>query len=268
MLELNGKTVVITAGASAMARCIARSMSDRGANLVIADIDVAAAKELATELPSALAVACDVRSSADVEHVRDVTLNRFGAADVVLSHAGLSVAGLAYDTSEADWARLIDINVMGMARVIRAFLPHMLSRGSGHLVFTSSSLALLSGHPVSVLAAPYIATKAAVIGLAQAIATAHRGQGIEVTLFAPDATDTGWRPEPAGDRETDEVRRIAAALPRYSRDTPEHASEVLLAALDEGRFLASATPGHERLLRLQAEALLDPSALKDAYLPA
>ncbi len=268
MLELNGKTVVITAGASAMARCIARLMSDRGANLVIADIDLAAAEGLAAELPSALAVTCDVRSSADVEHVRDVTLERFGAADVVLSHAGISAAALAYDFSEADWARLMDINVIGMARVLRAFLPHMLSRGSGHLVFTSSSLALLPGHPVSVLAAPYIASKAAVIGLAQAIATAHRGQGIEVTLFAPDATDTGWRPEPAGDLETDAVRQIVAGLPRYSRDTPEHAAEVLLAALDEGRFLASATPNHERLLRLQAEALLDPSALTDAYPPA
>ncbi len=267
-MELNGKTVVITAGASAMARCIARSMSDRGANLVIADIDFAAAEGLAAQLPSALAVTCDVRSSADVEHVRDVTLERFGVADFVLSHAGIGAAALAYDFSEADWARLMDINVIGMARVIRAFLPHMLSRGSGHLVFTSSSLALLPGHPVSVLAAPYIASKAAVIGLAQAIATAHRGEGIEVTLFAPDATDTAWRPEPAGDRETDAVRRIAGSLPRYSRDTPEHAAEVLLAALDEGKFLASATPDHERLLRLQAEALLDPSALADAYPPA
>jgi NAD(P)-dependent dehydrogenase (short-subunit alcohol dehydrogenase family) len=265
VLDLDGRTVVITAGASAMARCIARSMSDRGANLVLADIDVAAAEGLAAELPSALAVRCDVRSSADVEHVRDVTLDRFGAADVVMSHAGISAAGLAYDISEGDWARLMDINVMGMARVLRAFLPHMLSRESGHLVLTTSSLALLPGHPISVLAAPYIASKAAVIGLAQAIATGHREQGIRVTLFAPDATDTGWAPEPAGERETDAVRRIVTALPRYPRDTPEHAAEVLLAALDEGRFLASATPDHERLLRLQAEALLDPSALAPTY---
>lgn len=268
MLELQGKTVVITAGASAMARCIARLMSERGANLVIADVDVAAAEALAAELPSAMAVECDVRSSADVERARDLTLDRFGAADVVMCHAGISAAGLAYDISEDDWTRLFDINVVGMARVVRAFLPQMLARESGHLIFTSSSLALLSGHPISILAAPYIASKAAVIGLAQAIATGHKSQGINVTLFAPDATDTGWAPQPAGEREADAVRSIVSAMPRYARDTPEHAAQVLLDALDAGTFLAAATPDHERLLRLQADALLDPFALSSAYVPA
>ncbi len=268
MLELDGKTVVITAGASAIARCIARLMSERGANIVIADIDTTAAEALAANLPSAMVVKCDVRSSADVENLRDLTLGRFGAADVVMCHAGIGVAGLAYDISEDDWTRLLDLNVVGMARVVRAFLPHMLARESGHLIFTSSSLALISGHPVSVVAAPYIASKAAVIGLAQSIATGHRSQGISVTLFAPDATDTGWAPQPAGEREADTVRSIAAALPRYSRDTPEHAAQVLIDALDEGKFLAAATPDHERLLRLQADALLDPSALASAYMHA
>lgn len=265
MLELDGRTVVITAGASVMARHIARRMSDRGANIVVADIDTAAAEGWAAELPSALAVHCDVASTADVEHVRDVTRERFGAADIVLSHAGIGSAGLVYDIPEGDWTRLMDVNVIGMARVLRAFLPDMLARGSGHLVFTSSSVALIPGHPISLLAAPYIASKAAVIGLAQAIATAYGKQGIAVTLFAPEATETGWAPKPVGERESDSVRELAAGLPRYARDTPDHAAAVLLAALDEGRFLASATADHERLLRLEADALLDPSALASAY---
>ncbi|MCO4252138.1 SDR family NAD(P)-dependent oxidoreductase [Pseudarthrobacter raffinosi] len=268
MLDFNGKTVVITAGASAMARCIARLMGGRGANLVIADIDMAAAEALAAELPSAVAAKCDVRSPEDIERVRDLTIDRFGPADIVMSHAGIGSAGLVQDISDEDWTRLLDLNVIGMARVIRAFLPDMLARESGHLILTSSSLALLPGHPVSVVAAPYITSKAAVIGLAQAIATAHRSQGIKVTLFAPDATDTGWAPEPARDAGRDKVREIVAGLPQYSRHTPEHAAEVLIAALDEGRFLASATPNHEQLLRLQADALLDPSAFAAVYVPA
>ena len=265
MLDLDGRTVVITAGASVMARRIAGSMSRRGANIVVADIDADAAEAWAAELPSGLAVRCDVGSGADVEHLRDATIDRFGAADIVLSHAGIGSAGLVYDIPEEDWTHLLDINVVGMARVLRAFLPHMLARESGHLVFTSSSVALIPGHPISLLAAPYIASKAAVIGLAQAVATAYGHRGIAVTLFAPEATETGWAPKPAGEHEADAVRDLAATLPRYARDTPEHAAEVLLAALDEGRFLASATADHERLLRLQADALLDPSVLASAY---
>ena len=268
MVELNGKTVVITAGASGMARCVARRMSERGANIVIADIDLAAGEALADELPSAVATRCDVCSTEDVERVRDLALDRFGAVDIVMSHAGIGAAGLVHEIPDADWTRLMDLNVVGMARVVRAFLPDMLARRSGHLILTSSSLALLAGHPVSVVAAPYIASKAAVIGLAQAIATGHAADGIGVTLFAPDATDTGWRPQPTSADGGSDVRAIVAALPQYSRQTPDHAAEVLMTALDEGRFLAAATPDYEKLLQLQAEALLDPAGLASAYIPA
>lgn len=267
-MEFEGKTVVITAGASGMGRCAARRMSQRGASVVIADINAAAAEALAAELPSAVAVPCDVRVSEQVERARDVALDRFDAVDIVMSHAGIATAGLVHEIEESDWTRILDLNVTGMARVLRVFLPHMLERGSGHVIMTTSSLALLGGHPVSALAAPYIASKAAVIGLAQAVATAHGPQGIKVTLFAPDATDTGWTPQLAGGAAAANAGKIAASLPKYPRQTPEQAADALLAALDAGRFLASATPDYERLLRLQADALLDPAALTPEYRPA
>ncbi|MEU3513359.1 SDR family NAD(P)-dependent oxidoreductase [Streptomyces longwoodensis] len=266
-MQFEGKTVVITAGASGMGRRIAQRMSERGANTVIADINREQALELAAQLPSSLAVHCDVRDSVDVERARDGALERFGAVDVVMSHAGIATAGLVHEISETDWQRMLDVNVVGMARVVRAFLPHMLERGSGHFIMTSSSLALLGGHPVSALAVPYIASKAAVIGLAQAVATAHASEGINVTLFAPDATDTGWSPEPAAGEAGSRAGQVAAGLPRYARQTPEQAADVLMAALDAGSFLASATPDHRRLLRVQADALLDPSALWAEYEP-
>ncbi|MFB7089185.1 SDR family oxidoreductase [Streptomyces sp. NPDC056296] len=266
-MQFEGRTVVITAGASGMGRRIAQRMSERGANIVIADISHDQAQELAAQLPSSLAACCDVRDSGDVERVRDLALERFGTVDIVMSHAGTATAGLVHEISETDWQRMLDLNVVGMARVVRAFLPHMLERGSGHFIMTSSSLALLGGHPVSALAVPYIASKAAVIGLAQAVATAHAAQGIKVTLFAPDATETGWSPEPAAGKAGSNAGQVAAGLPQYPRQTPEQAADVLMGALDAGSFLASATPDHPRLLRLQADALLDPEALREEYLP-
>ena len=267
-MDFEGKTVVITAGANGMGRHIARRMSERGANLVIADIDIDAATALAAELPSAIAVACDVASNAAVEHAHAVALERFSSVDVVMSHAGIGVAAAVHEFPDEEWTRLLDINVVGMARVVRAFVPDMVARGSGHVILTASSLALLGGHPVSALGGPYIASKAAVIGLAQALATTLVPQGVGVTLFAPDATATNFVPTAIG-----AVAQAASAaratpgpkIPAYSRQTPEQAAQGLMDALDAGRFLASATPDYERLLLLQAEAQLDPAALASAY---
>lgn len=264
-MEFEGKTVVITAGAHGMGRCVAQRMSDRGANVVVADIDLDAASTLAGELPFAVAVACDVRANEQVEHARQVALDRFGAVDIVMSHAGVGIAAPVQETPDAEWTRILDLNVVGMGRVVRVFLPDMVQRGSGHLILTSSSLALIGGHPISSVAGPYIASKAAVIGLAQALATALKPQGVGVTLFAPDATATGFVPTRIGSTANAPPPTASStpgsALPTYSRQTPEHAADVLMETLDAGRFLASPTPDYARLLRLQAEAELDPQAL-------
>jgi len=101
-VDFEGKTVVITAGANGMGRCVAERMSDRGANIVVADIDVEAATVLAGRLASAVAVACDVRSNDQIEHARQVALDRFGSVDIVMSHAGMPT-GYGYSTSTS-WA--------------------------------------------------------------------------------------------------------------------------------------------------------------------
>lgn len=270
-MDFEGKTVVITAGANGMGSCAAHRMSERGANLVVADIDIDAAATLASQLPSAVAVACDVRVNEQIEHARQVALDRFGAVDIVMSHAGIGIAAPLQETPDTDWMRVLDLNVVGMGRVVRAFVPHMLERGSGHLILTSSSLALLGGHPISGLAGAYIASKAAVIGLAQALATALTPQGVGVTLFAPDATATGFAPTRIGSaaRPSEAIgsSTVNPNEPAYSRQTPEHAADVLMQTLDAGRFLASTTPDYERLLRVQAEAQLDPAALAPEYVP-
>ncbi|MFB7089200.1 SDR family NAD(P)-dependent oxidoreductase [Streptomyces sp. NPDC056296] len=261
-MDLDGKTAFITAGAGGIGRCVANRLSLRGANIVIADMDAAAAAAAAADLPSAIGVGCDVRDDEQVAHARDAALERFGDVHLVMSHAGITVPGPLGDLPESEWTRILDLNVVGMVRVLRAFLPHLTARGSGHVVLTSSSLALLSGHPLSPMAAPYIASKAAVIALAQTAATALAPHNIQVTLFAPDYTDTAFNRRPAGAAAP---ANPPAALMPYAKQTPEQAADALMSGLDEGRFLASATPDHERLLRLQAEALLDPAAMTTAY---
>lgn len=262
-MDFHGKTAFITAGAHGMGRRVAHRMSEQGANIVIADLNAGLAAEVAAELPSAIGVGCDVRDSAQVEGARDAAFERFGQVDVVMSHAGITSAGPLQDFSDDDWTTILDLNVVGMARVLRAFIPHLIERGSGHVILTSSSLALIGGHPLSAFAAPYIASKAAVIGLAQATAVALSPHGVNVTVFAPDSTDTGFAAAPTRDAVAANVP-VQGLVP-VQKQTPEHAADVLMDGLDQGRFLASATPDFQRLLELQAEALLDPSALASSY---
>jgi NAD(P)-dependent dehydrogenase (short-subunit alcohol dehydrogenase family) len=264
-IKLTGRTVFITAGANGMGFCFARRCAGRGANVVIADIDEAAAGDAAARLPSAISIGCDVRDTMQVERARDVAIARFGAVDLVLSHAGMTQAGPLDRFSDADWTNILDLNVIGMARVLRAFTPHMTERGRGHFILTSSSLALISGHPLSGFAAPYVASKAAVIGLAQSAAVALAPHGISVTLFAPDLTETGFAKGPPPDAAVPIAPSAAATLVPPLRQTPEQAVAVLMRALDDGAFLASATPRHEKLLREQVEAGFDPLAMAPAY---
>ena len=261
-MELAGKTLFVTAGASGMGRSFAEHVARAGGSVVIADSDIEGAEALARSLPSAIAVSCDVGDTAQVERARDVALDRFGAVDIVMSHAGITGPGSLATLTDEAWSRILNINVMGMVRVLRAFVPHLSERRSGHVVLTTSSLALIGGHPLSARTAAYVTSKAAVIGLAQSAAVALAPFGVGVTLFAPDVTDTGFAKPPAGAPPLDPA--LAALIPPV-KQTPEEAVAVLIEALEQGRFLASATPDHSRLLARQAEALLDPLAMANEY---
>lgn len=257
-----GKTVFITAGASGMGRCFATRCAEHGANVVIADIDADGARATAASLPSAIGIGCDVRASDQIEAARNEARHRFGEVDLVMSHAGITLPGPLTSFTDTDWTTILDLNVIGMARMLRAFAPDMMARGSGHFILTSSSLALIAGHPLSALAAPYIASKAAVIGLAQSAAIALAPHGVGVTLFSPDLTDTNFAKPP---KSPQGAPRPTANLVQTARQTPEQAVDALFQALENGRFLASATPDFLRALEQQAKAGLDPLQLADLY---
>jgi NAD(P)-dependent dehydrogenase (short-subunit alcohol dehydrogenase family) len=265
-MNLKNKTLFVTAGASGMGRSFAEYIARSGGNVIIADVDLAAAEALVASLPSAVAVACDVSDTDQVERARDIALERFGSVDLVMSHAGITQPGALGDLTDAAWTKVFDVNVIGMARVLRAFTPHLIERGTGHIVLTSSSLALIGGHPLSGRTAPYVASKAAVIGLAQAAAVAFAPHGVGVTLFVPDLTDTGFAKPPAG--AVLPINPALASLVALNKQSPDDAVAVLIEAIEHGRFLASATPDHARLLKRQAEALLDPLALADENRPS
>lgn len=192
-MDLDDKVAVITGAAGGIGLGMARACLDRGMRVVIADLDAARVAETAEQLRSAgasiAAHACDVRDSAQVETLRDTALSRMGRVDLVCNNAGVGLARPVAECGRADWELLFDVNVTGVANGIRAFLPHLIDQGAGHISATAS-LSGLVGDPDLVI---YNGTKFAVVGimegLALELARDHPGVTASVVCPGPVATD-------------------------------------------------------------------------------
>ena len=130
----------------------------------------------------AVGVRCDVTSNDDVAAAYATTMSTFGRADIVMSNVGVIAKGLPEDIPLDAWSSILDINVLGTVRILAAFLPHLLERGSGHLVTTGSTAGLF---PYAYDRLPYAASKAAVVAMTESLALYLRPKGIGVSCFCP-----------------------------------------------------------------------------------
>lgn len=192
MFELNGKTVLITGGGGGIGGGIgggmASAFAERGARIVLADINLAFAQEEAARLPDeteTLLLELDVRSPESWENARRAAETRFGAIDVLCNNAGISTGfkPLLEITPDA-FERVMAINVTGVYNVIRTFAPQMIARQSGHIVNTSSMNGL---SPFASFAA-YSASKFAVLGLSDALREELAPAGVGVSTLFPGLT--------------------------------------------------------------------------------
>jgi len=195
--ELSNLTAVITGGASGIGAAIATKLQGLGANIAVLDINPA-------NLPDGqLGFTCDVANDDSVKAAIDGTVAAFGGIDIVINNAGIGAQGTIEANGDAEWARVWDINVVGMVRVSRAALPHL--RNSAHAaIVNTSSIAATAGLPERAL---YSATKGAVLSLTQAMAADHLREGIRVNAVNPGTADTPWvgrlldsAPDPVAER--------------------------------------------------------------------
>jgi NAD(P)-dependent dehydrogenase (short-subunit alcohol dehydrogenase family) len=131
---------------------------------------------------------CDVADDASVRAAVQATVDHFGSLDIVVNNAGIGAQGTVADNSDEEWARVLDINVIGMVRVTRAALPHLRASRAAAVVNTCS-IAATAGLPQRAL---YSTTKGAVLSLTQAMAADHLREGIRVNCVNPGTADTPW----------------------------------------------------------------------------
>ncbi len=175
MTEFAGLVSLVTGGASGIGLATALALGDRGSTVAVLDISVTGLDERLHGFEADVAV----RSSVDAAVA--AIAERFGRIDIVVNNAGVSAVGTVEENDDAEWARILDINVTGMARVSAAALPWLRESPSAAIV-NVCSIAALNGLPRRAL---YGASKGAVLALTFAMATDHVREGIRVNCVSP-----------------------------------------------------------------------------------
>jgi len=230
--DFEGLRMIVTGGASGIGRAIAMSALVRGASVAVLDLDPSTSPE------GSVPIHADVADDHSVARAVDDAVARLGGLDVVVNNAGIGAQGTVETNPMQEWHRVFDVNVFGIARVMKAALPHL--RRSDHAaVVNTCSIAATAGLPDRAL---YSATKGAVLSLTMAMAADHLREGIRVNCVNPGTTDTPWIGrllEAAADPDAERAA-LAARQPTGRLVTAE---EVAFAVLSLASPLAGATTG-------------------------
>ena len=243
MTRLAGKTALITGGGTGIGRACAVLFAREGAKVAVAgrraEPLAAVAAELSGAGNQAFAVTCDVTKSAEVERAVQSVVARFGRLDVVVNNAGAVLAATAEETSEADWDRLLGINLKGTFLVSRAVLPELRKAGGGVIINIGSVLGLVGMKQ----RAAYAAAKGGVTLLTKAMALDHAHEGIRINCICPSLVETelirelfSVVPDPEAQR-----RQRIAQIPLGRLGRPEDVAQLaLFLASEESSWLTAA----------------------------
>ena len=186
----DGATAIVTGGASGIGRALAQELARRGCEIVLADLQIEMAEDIASEIRDsggkAKAVNLDVTDFPAMERVVRETFERTGRLDYIFNNAGIAIGCTANHYSIEDWNKIIDINLRGVVNGVQAAYLIMIKQGFGHIVNTASMAGLMP-NPVNVA---YAATKHAVVGLSQSLRAEAAEMGIRVSVICPGVIRT------------------------------------------------------------------------------
>jgi len=216
--DFGGVAAVVTGGASGIGLATAMLLASRGAKVACLDVKP-------DDVPDPLVgIRCDVTDDAAVRAAVAEAVERFGRLDVVVANAGIGAQGTIEDNDDDEWRRVLDVNVLGVARTVRAAMPSLRHSDRGAVVVTSS-IAAVAGIPRRAL---YSASKGALASLTLAMAADAVADGVRVNAVAPGTADTPWvgrlldsAPDPQAERAALAARQPMGRL--VSADEVAHA---------------------------------------------
>jgi len=215
--------VVVTGAGHGIGRAIAERMAAQGARVVVNDLDAEAAEEVARAVGGGVAVPGDAATEEGVAHLVSTAREHLGKIDIFFANAGIDV-GRGLDAPAEDWARAIEVNVMGHVRAAQQLVPAWLETGGGRFVVTASAAGLLT----MLGSAPYSVTKHAAVGFAEWLSATYGHRGIVVQAICPQGVKT---------RMLEEAGPLQELLSRDSALEPEQVADTVWHALQDDRFL-------------------------------
>jgi NAD(P)-dependent dehydrogenase (short-subunit alcohol dehydrogenase family) len=244
-MRLRGRSALITGAARGIGLAFARAYLAEGAEVVIADINIGAARKACESLgPKAHAIALDVTRQDSIDAGFAEAVARMGKLDILINNAALFSAAPIAEVTRTDHDRLFAVNVAGTLFCLQAAARHMIARGQGGTIINMASQAGRRGEP---LVAVYCATKAAVISLTQSAGLNLIQHGIHVNAIAPGVVDgehwdgvdaffARYEGKPLGQKK----REVGASVPFGRMGTAEDlAGMAIFLATDEAKYIVA-----------------------------
>jgi NAD(P)-dependent dehydrogenase (short-subunit alcohol dehydrogenase family) len=241
-MKLQDRVAVVTGAASGMGKSIAELYAKEGAKVIVADLNLEGAEQVAAGIVSnggvAKALKVNVALVEDIDNMIDTAVNEYGTLDILVNNAGI-MDGFepVGDINDERWDLIFDINTKSVMRSTRKALPIFLEKGKGVIVNTASTGGVSGAHA----GATYTASKHAVVGLTKNTAFMYANKGIRCNAIAPGATATNISASMKNINEfgMSRTQLTQAVIPRVG--TPEEIAQVaLFLASDDSSFVNGA----------------------------
>jgi meso-butanediol dehydrogenase/(S,S)-butanediol dehydrogenase/diacetyl reductase len=235
------KVVIITGSGAGMGKACAVRFAETGMNVVVADLSEAAihstCKIIEDQGGNAIGCQADVSSEVDCQNLADTALITWGRIDTLVANAGVQIGGSLLESTEADWEKILGVNLKGVAYSCKAVLPNMIENQSGTIVINSSINALFGSAGMAI----YDMSKAGTLALMRSLAVEHGKDGIRVNAVCPGNTITDFHINNMAEKGIDveqlrEMTRGYGLLDRAAE--PEEIANIMyFLASDESSFI-------------------------------
>lgn len=233
-MNIAGKVVLITGGASGIGLAAVKLFLEHGAKVAVADINEDSGKQLVESLPHEHAAffKTDITNEADCQKTVQSVLSQFGTIDVLINNAGIEIVSPIHEMTFEDWNHILQVNLTGVFLMSKHTLPHMLEKKSGSIINTGSVGGLVGWPDIPA----YNATKGGVIQLTKSMAIDYAAHQIRVNCIAPGIIDTPLNEKSFLDNHSESLEVVkkekAKVNPLLRLGKPEEIAGVML-------FLAS-----------------------------